>query len=195
MSGKARKYASSGPIKRGERGKPFEPARREAVIACIEEGASIEQAARLAGCTKETIRAWLKSGRSDHPKHPEHKAFAQAFDAAEARGTHDVLKNLKALAANDTRAAVAILNARDKRFGGGLAAQRLREAKAAADLAEAKAAAAKKALEGGGEAAMIFGIEAVLDAPLDPETKAKIREAIADGRIKTITKWGLGEDE
>ena len=140
-------------VKRGVQGKPFDAARRAAVVDYIEQGASMAQAARLAMVDRGTIIDWLKSGRSDAPKHPEHRTFALQYAEAEARGTFDVLSNLKKLSSTDTRAALAVLSARDVRYGAGQAAARTRQLEAEAELAEVKLAAAKKALEGGGAGA------------------------------------------
>lgn len=186
------------PSKLGQKskGRPFDKARRDRVLELVREGASTKSAAKLALVGEDTIYRWLKAGRRDGA-HPEHRAFARAFDEASAYCLHEVVKLMHRHAGAEhpgaVKAALAILQARDPRFGD-RALQR-RRARAETELAEMKLAAAKKALEGGGAGALILGVEALLDAPLSDAAKAEIRAVIADGRIRTLSKWGLGEGE
>jgi hypothetical protein len=55
---------------------------RESLIAAVESGTTIGDAARAADVAEATVRGWLREGRRD----PESRyaAFAQAIDAARA---------------------------------------------------------------------------------------------------------------
>lgn len=189
--------SASGANAKGQKskGQPFDRVRRDHLISLVREGASTTVAAKLSRVAMTTVCRWLRNGRLEGA-HPEHRAFAQAFDEAESECIHKVTKLLHGHAEQDhpgaVKAALAILQARDPRFGD--RALQKRKTKAEAELAEVKLAAAKKALEGGGAGAIILGVEALLEGPLSEVAKAEIRQAIADGKIRTLSKWGLGDE-
>jgi len=146
----------------------------------IREGASIRQAAALVGAPRRTVTAWLASGRSPAPKHPEHRAFAEALEEALAAGTHEVVKTLAVHAKTDYRAALAILAARDERFGAAAAHARrvraeIRAAEAQARLLTARVAALEKVASGEG-ATLVFGLADLLD---DEGLAFEVRQALA----------------
>jgi transposase-like protein len=113
-----------GPPKpdKGQRRKiPFDAGQRAKFIESVRRGASISQACRMNGISRDTVATWLKSGRSETPGHPEHRRFAQDYDKASTEGIVEVIEHLKKQSSETdgkgTKAALAMLAALDPRFG------------------------------------------------------------------------------
>lgn len=170
------------------RGIRFDAERRELFLRHLRRGQSRTIACKLAGVDRSTVWTWVVSGRSANPKHPEHVKFARDFDAAEAQGIAAAFTNVRKLAKEDPRAAIAMVHALDERFGGPAKRRRL---EAEADLAELKVKAARAALKGGGSA-LVLGVEALLEAPLSDAARAEIRAYLAQAGVRALVERDLG---
>lgn len=101
---------------RPQNGRPFDAAKRQAVLEWIAKGASLRQAAALTRVSRRTVCDWLRRGRSDEGR-PEHKAFAEAFELARSQGVGELLTDLRTHSKIDPKATIALLGAFDDRFG------------------------------------------------------------------------------
>ena len=175
----------------------FTPAQRAKFVELILKGSSFRNACKLVGCHHDTAYRWLNLGRAGGQGcTAAHKQFAKAYDEAEAQGTQALLDQMADHAVGDWRATKVLLDVRDQRFGvrRSVAKANLEKlqievemARANARIAIAKADAAEAALKGGGQAAMMLGIEALLEAPgLDEKTKAALIEAMRAQNVNPI---------
>lgn len=186
--------AKRGPPKpdRGQRRKiPFDAGQRANFLESVRRGASISQACRMNGLSRDTVSTWLKSGRSPTPGHPEHRRFAQDYEKASTEGIIEVIENLKKQSAADpesgkgTKAALAMLQALDPRFGDRplkkrameLANEKLElEVRMTRVRVEVAEAAAK-----GGTQVPGFGLAALLG---DEELPVEVRQTVASWAVR-----------
>jgi len=182
------------------KGRPFDVNRRARFLDLLRKGYSQYLAAPAAGCARSTVQAWLRSGRSETPKHPEHKRFADEYAQAEAEGTIVLYDKLLALADTDTKAALALMRARGvPGFGPSVPQARRKEAAEAksaeltAELSEIKVQAARDVLEAGGSEALILGLSALAESDvLSPAVRDEIRQAIVSGKLASLEARELG---
>lgn len=190
---------SKKPAKRTRRD-AFSPAQRTAFVDLILRSSSFRNACKLVGVSNVTAYRWLELGRNGGKGcTAAHKAFAQAYDEAEAQGTQKLLDTMGRHAENDFRAAKVLLDVRDQRFGvrRPVAKANLDKlhaevalAQANARLAIAKAEAAEKALKGGGRQSLVLGITAILEGPALPDdVRARVLQALqAEGALPVASR-------
>lgn len=183
------KTRRSDKVQRSTRKVPFDASRRNEFLETIRRGASISQASRMIGVSRDTVQDWLKSGRSDAPRHPEHRAFASDYDKASTEGIIEVIESLKRQSSETdgkgTKAAIAMLQALDPRFGDRplkkrameLANEKLElEVRMTRVRVEVAEAAAK-----GGTQVPGFGLAALLG---DEELPVEVRQTVASWAVR-----------
>ena len=90
------------------------PAQREAILAAIATGATVEAAAGAAGCSRRSISRWRQRGEQDDAT-PEELDFYQRYRQAEARAELEALRVISEAAdgpGGDWRAAAWFLTHR-----------------------------------------------------------------------------------
>lgn len=144
----------------------------------------------MASVDRTTVHDWLVSGRSASPRHPEHRAFAADYDKASTEGIIEVIESLKKQSADlesgkGTKAAIAMLQALDPRFGDRplkkrameLANEKLElEVRMTRVRVEVAEAAAK-----GGTQVPGFGLAALLG---DEELPVEVRQTVASWAVR-----------
>jgi len=107
-------------------------------LVAIRLGESIRGSCRLAGCSSETVYAWLARGEVDGEG--EHRAFLEAVTSARISARLRLTKIVAKAARSDWRAAVAYLRVLDPGGWGGrdlqLEGYRRRKARAEAEAVE-----------------------------------------------------------
>lgn len=153
----------------------------EAIITSIALGMSEGEAAKQAGIAVRTLERWLRKGREGVDGYD---GFAAAVTRARAKRPDAILLRLAEY--RDYRADDAYLrhsSARDERDA------RIRKANAEAELAEAKAAAARALTQQGG-AGMLLLAEDVL-GDMAPDLAARVREHFAVKGLGVVERRDL----
>lgn len=183
----------SDEVLRPQRGRPFDAFRRGKFLELIRQGYSRHLAAPAAGVTRKTVAEWIKSGRSATPRHAEHKKFAEEYAAAEAEGTMALYGKLLVLAADDTKAALALMRARGVPGFGPTAGDQARTSSAEARLKTAQALRAET------EARMASLRVEVAEAAAKGDTKVPgfgLASLLADEELpvevrQTVAAWAV----
>lgn len=188
-AGKASAHKTDKALGHKSKAIPFDADRRVAFIEWIRKGASISQACKLEGVSRDTAQTWLKSGRSDTPRHPEHRHFAREYDKASAEGIVEVIGSLRMHAeegeAKGTKAALAMLGALDPRYGDRALKRRsleLSNERAELDnrMALVRVTVAEAAANGTGDVPG-FGLAVLLG---DEEVATEVRQAVASWAVR-----------
>ena len=164
--------------------RPFDRAKREIFLREIRSGSSREVACAMAEVDRSTVNAWVASGESDTPAHPEHVRFAKAM--AKAMGMHlrNAYRRAKKHAKDDPRSAIALLHALDPRFGGPQRVEALRLSNRRASLDNRMAAvrvAVAEAAARGDSSVPGFGLAALLG---DDELPLEVRQTVAAWAVR-----------
>lgn len=188
-------------------GKPFDPERRAALLTYMREGSSFRVACKRARVNHTTVYRWLDEGRKETSRR-EHREFAELFDEADAELVGKAAARVDELTRCDDphvalKAALEILKARDSRFGDRRLKNRallldIERAEIEREMSRLRYKAAVEALEKGGDAAaIIVGIEALLDprSPISTAAREEIRKALASGSIRTLAARDLGDPD
>lgn len=147
----------------------WDQATRERFLSALRLGESIRRSCKLAGCSSETVYAWLARGEDEDEG--EHRAFVDAVAEARVAARLRLTKLVARAARKDWRAALAYLRILDpERWGGrDLKLEALRRRKALAEAMGAEAAviqAREAALAQARMAATLAARPGVCAAPL-----------------------------
>lgn len=204
QEGADKKPKTDRPLGQRAKALPFDAGRRSAFIEWIRKGASISQACKLEGVSRETVQLWLKTGRADPPVSRERRVFSRDFDEASAEGIVEVLGELRKHAqegeAKGTKAALAYLTAMDPRFGLPARlrsrAQELANEKAELEIrmTRVRVTVAEAAASGTSEVPG-FGLAGLLG---DEELPVEVRQVVAQWAVRRgyvaveRLDWGVG---
>jgi hypothetical protein len=153
----------------------------EAVLTAIALGMTEADAAKQAGITQRTLERWIQLGRSGAEGY---SGFVEALTRARAKRPDAILMRLADY--RDYRADDAYLrhsSARDERDA------RIRKANAEAELAEAKAAAARALTQQGGAGVLLLAEDVLGDMPHD--LAARVREHFAVKGLGVVERRDL----